>query len=159
VKTAYLLFVSLLVTSGCSKRTEVSAAEASRRRPTLVRSEPFPQVARSALKRTMIEHGDNMETLLWASLMLDYDLISSVSGFIVDRPKLSRPDGDRSTLNAYLPARFFELQERLYGAARDLAQAAEAKDDDAIARHYARIAETCVSCHSLYLRSGTREGK
>jgi hypothetical protein len=150
---------ALLLASGCTKQSEVSASEAARRRPTLERSEPFPQAVRAALKRTMLEHGNNMETLLWGSLMLDYDLISSVSRLIVDQPKLSRPGADRTTLNAYLPSRFFELQERLHSTARDLDQAARSKDDEAIARNYGRLAETCVSCHSLYLRTEGPERK
>jgi hypothetical protein len=135
------------------------AAPASKKRPTLDRAEPFPVLARKALEKYMLDHGEDMDTLLWSALMLDYELIVNRAERMANRPRLSRPSDDINTLNAFLPARFFELQDQMSAAVVDMARAGRVKDDAAIGKSYARMAETCIACHSLYLRAPRQPAK
>lgn len=129
-------------------------AREKRTRGPLVRQDPLPALIRQELKTRMTEHGDDMESLMWSALMLDYDSVSAISRFLADAPRLSRPGpaAARGTLNEALPPRFFDLQDELHQAATDLLVAAQKNDDAAIAKHVGRITTTCISCHALYLR-------
>jgi len=113
----------------------------------------------------MQRHADSMESLLWSSLNLQYELIIQRSEWVVAEPRISRPqesDGD-DLLNQVLPGRFFELQEELHHQAANLGSAARQRDDEGIARAYSQMAATCIRCHGLYLRlpdsGGEREGR
>ena len=99
----------------------------------------------------MQRHGENMENLMWAALMLDYESAATISAWIDREPRISRPTGSSDTLNEAFPERFFELQDALHEAARDLADAAESRDDPKMATAYGKLSNTCVSCHSIYL--------
>jgi cytochrome c556 len=124
-------------------------------RPRLVRSEPLPKLARDVLHDRMTNHGDDMESLMWTVMMLDYESAASIAERIARTDKLSRPEpDDPTTLNAALPQRFFELQDELAAAAAELHIAAEKRDDAAIAASFGRISRACVACHSLYLELG-----
>ncbi len=150
--------VMLLVFSvACSKNHGGDApaapvVENAEERPQLQRDEPLPELARDLLRMHMIEHGDSMESLLWSALMLDHETTQTVTEHLLGQPRMSRPSAAAGeTLNDWLPPRFFDLQDQMYDAAKALQQAARAKDDQGTARAYAKLAETCVTCHSLYL--------
>jgi hypothetical protein len=167
--------IGALAVSGCSSRANgqshkqtaqsspapgAPAAAASRPavpgdqpRRTLQRQRPLPEAARKALHSKMIAHGDDMESLLWATLMLDYDTASAISEWIQDRPKLERPrqPGGKPAF-ADLPESFFVLQDQLDRVAYELSLAASNRDDAQMARLYGRMAETCIRCHALYLQ-------
>lgn len=129
-----------------------SPAVQARDRPGLERGEPLPELARSLLRKNMIEHGDNMESLLWSALMLDHQTTEIMARQILGQPRMSRPTpAAGETLNDWLPARFFELQDAMYEHAEELRKAAAARDEQGMARAYGKLAETCVTCHSLYL--------
>jgi cytochrome c556 len=123
-------------------------------RPELVREQPLPPLARRSLRHVMIRHGEDMESLLWAALMLDYDTASVLASDMVAEPRIARPSpGDADTLNVAFPAAFFAYQDRLAAAQRALADAARARDDAALARAYGTLAETCIGCHAVYVRA------
>jgi hypothetical protein len=136
----------------------------ARERSRLERGEPLPELARNVLRKNMLEHGDNMESLLWTALMLDHQTTELMARQILGQPRMSRPTpAAGETLNDSLPPRFFELQDALYEHAEDLRRAAEARDDMGMARAYGKLAETCVTCHSLYLmlpgEAGAEDGE
>jgi hypothetical protein len=136
----------------------------ARERAQLERGEPLPVLVRSLLRKNMIEHGDNMESLLWTALMLDHETTELMARQILGQPRMSRPTpAAGETLNDSLPPRFFELQDALYEHAEDLRRAAGARDDIGMARAYGKLAETCVTCHSLYLtlpgEAGAEDGE
>lgn len=153
-----ITLVLVAAVSGCAKNStqegakpEVPAA-AARERPRLERDEPLPELARDLLRKNMMEHGDDMEALLWAALMLDHPSTEAIARQILAEPRMSRPTpAAGETLNDWLPERFFELQDRMYESAEELQRAAARKDDLGTASAYARLAETCVTCHSVYL--------
>ena len=119
----------------------------------LKRQEPLPELARDLLRTTMVSHGENMENLQWATLMLDYESIETLAGWIGTRPRFARAGaGQEDTVNYALPEGFFAFQDQLRESAQALARAAEARDDAAIASAYGRMTQTCIGCHSLYLR-------
>lgn len=153
-----------LALGGCSKNGKSDAEspgdsgpakveQAAPQRPTLQRKEPLPELARDLLRKYMIEHGDSMESLLWSALMLEHQMTEVVVEQILGQPRLSRPVASEAgdTLNDWLPPRFYELQEQMFTAAEELRFAASKRDDVGTAKSYARLAETCVTCHSLFL--------
>ncbi len=122
-------------------------------RPALLRPKPLPKLARLALRNRMQNHGDDMESLLWSTLMLDYESTDGIAARMAGAPILSRPtDADLDTINAMLPPEFFGLQDQLASSIQGLRTAAKAKDDVALATQYGEITQTCIRCHSLYLR-------
>jgi hypothetical protein len=108
----------------------------------------------------MMEHGDSMESLLWSALMLEHQTTETITQRILAQPRMSRPTpGLADTINEWLPERFFALQDQMYGAAEELNKAAAARDDLGTAKAYGRLAETCVTCHSLYLTLPAEAGR
>ncbi len=120
--------------------------------PSLSKGDALPKLARDVLQDPMRRHGDNLESLLWTALMLDYESTAMIAGWIAEEPRLSRPGAQMDALNAELPAQFFQLQDQLHRGARDLARAARERDDEAMADAFSRLAGTCMRCHSVYLR-------
>jgi hypothetical protein len=124
-------------------------------RPDLDLPEPGwlrPQ-AREMLTARMQRHGDDMMFLMASVVLLSHDGAEALAGQIAAEPRIGRPGpGERDTLNALLPTRFFDLQDQLRDRARAVADAARARDDARLVKAYGQLAETCVSCHSAYLR-------
>ncbi len=120
--------------------------------PKLVRTKPLPELARASIRNRMQNHGDDTENLLWATLMLDYELTEGIAKVISKEPTLARPqEDDLTTINAMLPPEFFDLQDELVTSVDAIGRAAKARNDEAIASEYGKIVKTCISCHSLYL--------
>lgn len=113
---------------------------------------PLPLLARDVLVEPMRTHGDNLESLLWTTLMLDHESTATIATWIAEEPRLSRPREALDIFNAALPAGFFVLQDELYASADQLARAARNEDDAGVADAFSRLAGTCIRCHSLYLR-------
>jgi cytochrome c556 len=112
----------------------------------------LPSSARALLTEKMINHGDDMSDLLWATLFLDDDSVRDIADHIRSSPKLARPiTRDATELNSRLPAEFFALQDELAMRAEELAESAETGDPDAMAAAYGALAQTCVRCHAIYL--------
>lgn len=130
------------------------AAHTDRAPPALQRPQPLPKLARDVLDESMLEHGDHMETLLWASLMVDFETTRALADSMANAPRIARPPAGEDVLNAVFPPRFFELQDELYRAIAALGAAAAASSDADMATAYAHLASTCVTCHSIYLRTG-----
>ena len=119
----------------------------------------LPQLAREYLRRRMERHARDMQALISAVVLLDKDLARELATAIATEPRLARPEvaGDEDdTLNKALPLRFFTLQDELRLQAQKVADAAKTDDDKALATAFGRLAETCVSCHSAYLKPEPR---
>lgn len=112
----------------------------------------LPAIARSLLDSRMNNHGLNVMRLSVATVLLQYDDAADAVESIVAEPGMSRvPEGD-DTLNASLPKRFFDLQDQLHTRAQSLADAIKRHNDADIATAYSRMTETCIACHSVYLK-------
>ena len=123
-------------------------------RPDLHLATPtnIPDVVRTALHKRMERHGNDMVDLSWSVVLLKYDLVARLARHIADEAPLGRPLNDVDTpVNAALPTRFFEIQDQLIAATKQLESAATARDPDRLARTYSSVAQTCVACHALYL--------
>jgi cytochrome c556 len=104
------------------------------------------------LSARMDRHGEEMMLLLQSVLTLHHEDAELLAEQVAAEPRLGRPSpGEKGTLSALLPARFFTLQEQLVERAHALAAAARDNDNGRIVRAYGQLAETCVSCHSVYL--------
>lgn len=165
VRRALVALLAGLLGAGCtSNRYQVAeerpppspeggAGEISDRRPwTLERAEPFPAEIRKEIHRRMVHHGEAMESLLRATVLLDHEAALEIANEIAASPRLARPVRDQPTLNDWMPPEFFDYQDQMMAAVDELAAGAEAGDDVAIERAFAGITRACVGCHSLYLR-------
>lgn len=113
----------------------------------------LPQVARVVLRERMGRHGPDAVDLLMSVTLLRHQQAAEAAQRIANEPQLAEPSrADFNALNAALPSRFFVLQKQTQERARELAAAARAEDDGRVANAFARLTETCVSCHSVYLR-------
>jgi len=108
--------------------------------------------ARQALRRRMERHGEVMVQLLLSMTLLQHEVAQGAAERIASEPPFQRPQpGGEDELGA-LPERFFTLQLQLRNRAKELVAAAKAKDDAKLAASFGQLAETCVQCHSAYLR-------
>jgi hypothetical protein len=108
--------------------------------------------ARMLLDQRMERHGEAAMRLAISVVLLEYEESGQVAKMLSEEATLARPKaGELDTLNAQLPARFFELQEELRARAGELADAAAKRNDAAMATAYGKLTSACVSCHSVYL--------
>jgi hypothetical protein len=119
--------------------------------PGLDPPERLSPLLRELLHKRMERHGADMSQLVSQVVLLRYDAIVPLSEHIVREPQLARPlPGEMDQLNAQLPSRFFTFQEELRERARQLTDAARARDDKALAGAFGRLTESCVACHAAY---------
>jgi len=134
-----LLFVACLAL-GCASVRKLPAPE------------HLPESARALLTERMIDHGNDMSDLLWATLFLDDASVQDIAEHIRTSPRFARPiSGDATELNTLLSEEFFALQDELVARADDLAESADRRDPEAMAAAYGALTQTCVRCHSVYL--------
>ena len=119
----------------------------------LARRSGLSELARRAVANRMQRHATEMGALMQCMLRLQYDGVADATGRILSEPKLARPPaaGGEAAVNAEVPDAFFFLQDELYARAQEVQAAAREHDDDRLSRGFGRLAETCVSCHSVYL--------
>jgi len=104
------------------------------------------------LSARMDRHGEEMMLLLVSVMTLHHADTELLAEQVAAEPRLGRPSpGEKGTISALLPPRFFGLQEQLVERAHAVAAAARAQDNTRIVRAYGQLAETCVSCHAVYL--------
>lgn len=109
-------------------------------------------LARRVLNERMKRHGHDMPQLMLSVVLLQRDVAAEAAKRIANEPLVMRPPpGDDSLLNSALPPRFFVLQDELRQRAKALSDAADQKDDKALAVAFGQLTETCVACHSAYL--------
>jgi cytochrome c556 len=112
-------------------------------------AEPLAPTARAMLKERMAAHARDMGELVSAIMLLEYDGIAARADKIAGDVSLSRPTTkDATELNASIPEMFFVRQDDLKAAARNLADAARARNPYRVAEAYGRVSETCVRCHA-----------
>jgi hypothetical protein len=121
-------------------------------------ADPLTVTAQIGLRSRMFHHGDTLENLLWASLMLDRTQVPELAHLLedevwsVDSPMAGDPSpDDDGPRDDGLPPRYRLLEDRLVRATRTLAATAARGDREAMAGAFAGVAEACVHCHALYL--------
>lgn len=103
------------------------------------------------LHRRMQRHGADMTVLLNQVLLLRYAEVVVSAEHIATTPPLQKPGpGDMNDVEAHLPERFFLLQDQLGVEARNVTEAARARDDARLAAAFGRLTESCVSCHAVF---------
>jgi len=116
----------------------------------------IPASARAQLKAQMQKHGSQMIELLQHVLVLDHDGAAHIAGDVYDQPTIQK--GDKQGIGAYLPPRFFELQEQLRQQARALVLATAQKESVGAAQRFGALTTTCVQCHEAYMFPQGTEG-
>jgi len=112
----------------------------------------LPSEAKEMLSARMDRHGEEMMLLLQCVMTLQHGETELLAEQVAAEPQLGRPSpGEKGTLSALLTVRFFTLQEQLVERAHAVAAAARDNDNGRIVRAYGQLAETCVSCHTVYL--------
>lgn len=127
----------------------VSGAQVPKDLPT---RQDLPLVLRETLAASMDRHGEELVYLLSSVVLLHYEEAEELAQMIANEPKLGRPaPGDDASLNAMLPSGFFVYQDALTERAKELAEAARARQDAKLVKAFGALSETCVGCHSAYL--------
>ena len=158
IKFSMKSFLTCLMTTGMVLSSiRAAAADQPKVKATedlhLRAPETLSKTAREMLRHRMERHGDDMVLLMATVLMLNYPASEQLARNVAREPRLARPlKGELDTLNAQLPLQFFELQDQLTTHARSVADAAHAHQDVKLVKAYGSLAETCVGCHSVYLR-------
>lgn len=149
---ASLLSLGLGLHAGAAEPTSPKKpAKSSKPSTSLPAPDYLPPEARATLRKKMARHGQAMTDLMLGVTLLQYDAAGAAAGRIVNEPRLSRPvPGGEDELNALLPERFFALQDEARNRAQAVQEAAQKRDDTALAESFGRLTETCVSCHSVY---------
>ncbi len=147
--TSRLLLLAALF---CFTSANATAPKTAAPEPTLPTPEYLPPLARAVLHKRMQRHGRDQSRLVLAVTLLQRDVVKSIASDLAAEPRLVRPMAEsRDELNSSLPERFFVLQDALRLRAKDLADAANRKDDVQLAKSFGQLVEICVSCHSSYL--------
>jgi cytochrome c556 len=101
----------------------------------------------------MKTHGEQMQQLSVATVLLRYGEIQRLAGRVADQPALGRPEkAGAGDVNAEVPEQFFLMQDNLRRSAKALAAAAAKEDDAGIARGFGDVSTSCISCHAQFLR-------
>lgn len=155
------LFSGLLLVATCATVFVATAALGGPPRPEVPRPPavrlPAPEhlsaTTRAEVRSRMGRHGNTMSGLVRAVVLLDRSTIATLAGRIADEEVVARVDkGGPDKLKLLLPKEFFTQESTLQSNARDLAAAAlNRAPDSVVADHFATVAKTCVSCHSIYL--------
>jgi hypothetical protein len=133
-----------------------AANGAAETKGSLPEPEWLPSEAREMLTARMDRHGEVMMLLLVSVMTLQHADTELLAEQVAAEPRIGRPaTGEQGTISALLPPRFFTLQDELVDRARAVANAARANDNSRTVRAYGQLAETCVSCHSVYLQPDT----
>ena len=115
----------------------------------------MPEAARQVLRERMRRHGPDARELMLAVVTLRHEQAAQIAERIQSEPSLADPSRAGSdTLNAALPPKFFVLQKQLAVRSADVARAARKQDDAKITQAFGKLLETCVSCHSVYMKGG-----
>lgn len=111
----------------------------------------LPREVRTLLKPRMARHIRDLKALRGKVQAADWADVWHRAKAIADEPRIARPvPGAADTLNAALPAEFFEHQDSLNAEAQALAAAAQAKDVEAAEQAFDRLSITCVKCHGHF---------
>lgn len=138
--------------AGASSKPKAKAAEA-KGGPGLPAPDYLPESARELLRKKMARHGQDARDLMFGVTLLRYDVARATAERIASEPRLERPEaGAEDEPTAFLPERFFVLQDEVRRRAQAVATAAGKKDDQALAESYGLLMQTCVSCYSAYLK-------
>ncbi|HVZ35000.1 MAG TPA: cytochrome c [Polyangiaceae bacterium] len=104
------------------------------------------------LAQRMQRHGRTMMFLLMDVVTLSHEEAAEEADAIAAEPRFGRPaPGEKGTISALLPTRFFDLEDQLQAQARELSRAAQANDDRRLAAAYGQLTQSCVGCHLVYL--------
>jgi cytochrome c556 len=115
--------------------------------------EYLPELARQLLKKKMRRHGADMTQLFLSTTLLQREKTRILASEISKEVRLSRPTiGGEDELNTALPEKFFVLQDEVRSRARNLAEATRSADDAELAKSFGLLMQTCVECHSAFLK-------
>jgi hypothetical protein len=98
----------------------------------------------------MADHKESMNALLDSALMLDYEDAEKAAQKIALAPPFPVKDYRVDPSEPRLPGEFSALQAELRNRARELAQAAAAHNPKRLTRAFGKVAESCISCHTLF---------
>jgi len=119
--------------------------------PALMPAERIPSEAEAKLTDRMNRHGADLIGLTHAVTVVDRKGIAEIADRIrLDTALTLKVDG-----GVVKDARFQQLDQQLRERVTELATAARKYDDAALAPAFGRTMETCVRCHTAYLKKST----
>ena len=137
--------------AGALVAVEAREQTSSGSEPTVMPAERIPNETEARLTDRMKRHGADLLSLTHAVTVLDRKAIAETADHIrLDTALTLNVDGGVVT-----DKRFQQLDQQLRERVTQLATAARKYDDAALAPAFGRTMETCVRCHSAYLKKGT----
>jgi cytochrome c' len=119
--------------------------------PQVMPAERIPSESEAKLTDRMNRHGADLLALTHAVTVIDRKAIADTADRIrFDTALTLKVDG--GVVN---DPRFQQLDQQLRERVTELATAARTHDDGALAPAFGRTMETCVRCHTSFLRKGT----
>ncbi len=108
---------------------------------------------RALLRKRMGRHGLDARELMYGVTLLRYDMARAAAQRIASEPRIARPvPGTEDDLSAALPESFFLLQDEVRMRAQAVMTSAERRQDKVLAENYGLLVQTCVACHSAFLK-------
>jgi hypothetical protein len=109
--------------------------------------EPLEPAARRVVHEQMKAHADQMNNLVWAVILLQYEKAAPIGTAIAAGAQPLNRNAPEFEHHLY----FFVLQDQLKTRAMTLANAALARDGVALTAAFKDLSETCIHCHMVYL--------
>jgi hypothetical protein len=149
--TRWAIAVMCVLGAGTLVAVEARAQGNAGSEPVVMPAERIPSETEARLTDRMKRHGADLLSLTHAVTVLDRKAIAETADHIrMDTALTLKADGGVAT-----DKRFQQLDQQLRERVTELATAARKNDDAALAPAFGRTMETCVRCHSVYLKKGT----
>jgi hypothetical protein len=154
--------LALVVATALAACQPVRPVESRPRHEIVLETEegrPLPWLAGELLTPLMRLHADDLALMRDAIECGDHEGTAAAARSLLAEPRLSRPvEGMPDTVNEALPGEFYDLQDRMLGAARAIERAATGHDDAGVTHAYQDLTATCTSCHAVYRATRARRG-
>ena len=149
--------LALAIATGCATQVSVQreAREDPGGEPDVARaadpgSEPLPPWLRPIVRTQMARQWDYVSELRWTAASLEFDRTSELARRIVQEVPCGRPADANAPVDAVVPARYLEMQERLRQQAYRLSLVASSGNTRVVSAAYHSMVEVCTRCHDVY---------
>jgi cytochrome c556 len=107
---------------------------------------------RSLLSKEMLSLQEGMKSIFPAYISGDLDGVAKIASKIKNSYILKQQitDAQKHELKAKLPALFLQSDQKFHEYAGMLEHASKEKNIELVGFYYAKLSESCVSCHSQY---------
>jgi len=144
--------VLLLLLLGCAARTATQPVT-NGDGPARAAPAQLPDWLRPIVKTQMARQWDYVNELRWTAASMEFERTRELAQKIVQETRCGCPADGSEALDAVVPARYLDLQEKLRERAFRLSLVTSSGNTRLVTNAYHAMVEVCTRCHSAY-RSG-----